>query len=175
MKNYVYIAQSIDGYIADKEGKIDWLELIPSDLDYGWDTFMDLIDAIIMGKNTYEKVLSFNIPWPYTRLVFVLSTTLTEVPKELEGKVELLQGTPQELLDSVRDKGFENIYIDGGNVIQSFLAEDLIDELIISTIPVCLGGGTHLFNNLPNRKLFKHVKTTVFGNTLVQSHYRKEL
>ncbi len=174
MKNQVFIAQSIDGYIADKEGNIDWLEIVPQDLDYGWDDFISQVDAIIMGKNTYEKILSFGIPWPYSIKVFVLSSSLKKVPEEREGKVELLQGAPKVILDMVHTKGYENLYIDGGSVVQSFLSEDLIDELIISTIPICLGGGIPLFQELPKRMLFTHVNTTVYGDTLVQTHYRRE-
>ena len=172
MLNYIYIAVSLDGYIADKDGNLDWL---PQSGNVGLEfaNFIQLIDAIIMGKNTYNKVCSFGGDWPYTKHVFVLSNLLKELPIEHYNKVTLLQGSPTEILKIVRQKNYHNVYIDGGVNIQNFLYEDLIDEMIITTIPVLLGGGYSLFGKLPNHLRFKHVKTAV-ANNLVQNHYKRE-
>ena len=89
-KNTVYIATSLDGYIADRDGKLDWLESIPNPdgNDFGYSDFMENIDALVMGRNTYEVVLGFDIPWPYTKPVFVLSNFLESIPDELQEKVQ---------------------------------------------------------------------------------------
>jgi dihydrofolate reductase len=125
-----------------------------------------------MGRNTFEKVLSFD-DWPYDNKVFVLSSTLTEVPSELIGKVEFISGTPTEVLSIVNSKGFTNLYIDGGLVVQSFLAEDLIDELIVTRISILLGSGIPLFGDLVKPLKFTHNTTEVYDNALVKSHYTR--
>jgi dihydrofolate reductase len=172
--NYVYIATSIDGYIATGDGGIEWLHELPNpnNSDYGYSDFIKNIDALLMGRNTFEKVLSFD-DWPYDNKVFVLSSTLTEVPSELIGKVEFISGTPTEILSRVNSNGFTNLYIDGGLVIQSFLSEDLIDELIVTRIPILLGSGIPLFGDLVKPLKFTHNTTEVYGNALVKSHYTR--
>ncbi|NKB70941.1 MAG: dihydrofolate reductase [Candidatus Latescibacteria bacterium] len=170
--NYVYIAASIDGYIATKDGGIDWLheQPNPSNSDYGYAEFMKNIDALVMGRNSFEKVLTFG-QWPYEKKVFVLSSVLTEVPDELIGKVELLSGPLNDILSAVRSRGFDNLYIDGGVVIQRFLAEDLIDELIVTRIPILLGSGIPLFGSLDTPLRFVHKHTEIYDNALVKSHF----
>jgi len=103
--------------------------------------------------------------------VFVLSSVLKEVPDELAGKVEFISDSPKEILVHVNFLGFKNLYIDGGIIIQSFLAEDLIDELIISRIPILLGGGLPLLGELDNPLKFTHKSTEVYDNALVKSHF----
>lgn len=103
--------------------------------------------------------------------MFVLSSTLIKVPDELIGKVEFLSGSLKEALFNINSQGFNELYIDGGVVIQNFLAEDLIDELIITQIPILLGGGIPLFGELSNSLRFVHKNTEIYGNVLVQSHF----
>ena len=174
-KNYVFIAQSLDGFIADKNGGIDWLNMVPNpeNDDCGYNDFIKQVDAIIMGRSTFEKVLSFGIDWPYNIPVFVMSNTLKETPQDYLGKVEIISGTLSEILKLVNDKGYNKLYIDGGQVIQSFLKEDLIDEMIITTIPILLGDGIPLFTNFLEAKEFRHIKTKVFLKQLVQSSYKR--
>lgn len=175
MKNCVYIATSLDGFIARKDGNIDWLLEIenPSNDDYGYNEFISGIDAIVMGRNSYEKVLTFD-HWPYEKKVFVLSSTLKEISRDLKEKVTLLSMKPKELLENLSKNGYKNLYIDGGKLIQSFLNEDLIDELIITRIPVLIGEGIPLFGYLKNDLKFIHIKTDVYPNGLVKSHYRRK-
>lgn len=175
-KNIVYIAKSLDGYIADKNGNLDWLDLIPipEGTKMGFNALMQEIDALVMGRTTFEVVCNFGGEWPYTKHVFVLSTTLKSVPEKLKQKVTLIQGSPKEILHQVHQKGYLKLYIDGGKTIQSFLKEDLIDELIITTIPILLGGGFPLFGDLPKRLEFEHVSSNVFLNQLVQDAYRRK-
>lgn len=173
--NKVFIATSIDGFIADKKGNIDWLHEIPNpdNIDMGYHEFTSTVDAIVMGRTTYETVLGFGIDWPYQKPVFVLSNTLSDVPENLKEKVFLVKGTLKEILEQIHKKGCYALYIDGGKVIQSFLKEDLIDEMIITKIPVLLGEGISLFSSLPNRLHFECVKTTIYLNKVVQNHFKR--
>jgi len=174
MSNIVYIATSLDGYIADKKGGLDWLQSIPNPdgLDFGMANFMSSIDAIVMGRITFETVLGFGIDWPYNKPVFVLSRILESVPEELSDRVEIISGPLPEITQSLNQRGYQNLYIDGGKTVRNFLREGLIDELIISTIPVILGGGIPLFGELNSMIELEHVKTEVFLKEIVQSHYR---
>ena len=172
-KNSVYIGVSLDGYIADSEGGIDYLDTftLPEGEDMGYYPFMDRIDALVMGRITFETVLGFNVPWPYTKPVYVLSNNMTEVPSEYEGKVFLVKGTLKEILTQIHSKGHTRLYIDGGSTIQGFLQEDLIDEMIITTIPVLIGGGHPLFGNQSKKLKFKCVSSKIFAETIVQNHF----
>lgn len=176
MKNIVYIAKSLDGYIADQNGGVDWLHDTPNPTgdDMGFAAFMDSIDALVMGRNTLEIVLSFGIDWPYNKPVFVLSNTLTQVPAGLEEKVFLLNGELKTIVADLHAKGFNNLYIDGGNTIQGFLQEDLIDEMIITTIPTLLGGGIPLFAQLAQPLKFKAVDSTILLDALVQTTFVRQ-
>ena len=175
-RNSVFIARSLDGYIADKNGGIDWLHSIPNpdNLDLGYNTFCDKIDAIVMGRKTFDVVCSFDIPWPYDKPVFVVSNSIRNLSTKFEGKVELVNGSPKEMVKHIYGKGYTKLYIDGGTLIQSFLKDDLIDEMIISTIPVLLGGGSPLFGELPKPIVFEHVKSDVFLNAIIQDTYRRK-
>lgn len=175
-KNCVFIATSLDGYISDKNGGIDWLHAIPNPdkNDMGYSDFMSGIDALVMGRKTFETVLGFGIEWPYDKPVFVLSNSLNNIPKELEEKVELVKGSLKQILNQIHKKGYYRLYIDGGSTIQSFLNEDLIDEMQITTIPILLGGGAPLFSDLPKELNFDLIKTEVFLNQLTQSHYKRK-
>ena len=175
-KNIVYIARSLDGYIAGKNGELDWLDLIPipEGTEMGYGPLMEEIDALVMGRTTFEVVLNFGVDWPYKKHVFVLSNSLKTVPKDLEGKVTLMKGTPKEILHQIYQLGYFKLYIDGGKTIQDFLKADLIDELRITTIPILLGSGFPLFGDLDTPLEFEHLKSEVFLNQLVQSHYRRK-
>ena len=175
MSNIVYIAISLDGYIADKEGGLDWLNTCnPDNLDLGFFDFMDRIDAIVMGRNTFKTVCDFECDWPYSKPVFVLSKSMKFVPEEYREKVELISGSLPEVISTLNQKGYNELYIDGGITIQGFLKEDLIDEIIITSIPILLGGGTPLFGELNEQKAFEHLKTEVLLNAMVQSHYQRK-
>lgn len=175
-KNIVFIAKSLDGYIAGKNGELDWLELIPNpdNVEMGFASLMQEIDAIVMGKTTFEVVCNFGIDWPYTKHVFVLSHSLHTIPENLYDKVSLLKGKPQEVLEQIHKKGFFKLYIDGGRTIQGFLKEDLIDELRITTIPILLGGGFPLFGDLYEPLEFEHIESKVFLNQIVQNFYKRK-
>lgn len=175
-KNIVFIAKSLDGYIAGKNGDLEWLHAIPNPENnpMGFTDLMNEVDAIVMGRTTFETVCSFNVDWPYNKPVFVLSNSLKEVPQDYAEKVTVLKGNIEDILEKIHHQGFFKLYIDGGKIIQSFLEKDLIHELRISTIPILLGEGTPLFDRLPKVLEFNHVKTNVFLNQIVQSFYERK-
>jgi len=175
LANIVYIATSLDGFIATKDGNLDWLDEIPNPdrSDFGFTEFMSNIDALIMGRITFEKVLTFDF-WPYDKPVFVLSNTLSEVPDNYINKATIIKGNLNELIHRLHIDGYESFYIDGGKTIHNFLKEDLIDELIITKIPVLLGDGIPLFSSLNRSIKFKHKKTEVYNDSLVKSHYIRD-
>jgi dihydrofolate reductase len=172
-KNTIFIATSIDGRIADRNNNIDWLHDLPNPEgnDMGYNSFIEQVDAIVMGKNTFETVCGFDIEWPYKIPVFVLSNSLKSIDNELTDKVEIISGDLKAVIKSIHTKGHKQLYIDGGATIQGFLAEDLIDEMIITTIPIVLGGGPALFNETPSPIKFNLVNAKVFLKTVVQNHY----
>jgi dihydrofolate reductase len=175
MKNYVYIATSLDGYIADIEEKLDWLPNPNEEdinLEINYPEFINSIDAIVMGKNTFNIICSFCGDWPYPKPVFVISNSLKEVPEKYKGKIQLLNGSVGNILKEVHSQGYENLYIDGGVNIQNFLKEDLIDEIIITTIPILLGEGKPLFSTLPNRLNFNCVSSKA-DKGIVQNHFKR--
>jgi len=172
-KNSVFIATSIDGYIADKDGGIDWLHSVPNpdNIDMGYSAFMSRIDAIVMGRRTFETVCSFDIEWPYSKPVFVLSNTLQELDSEYSYKATLMSGALTEVLQRIHAAGYLRLYIDGGSTIRGFLKEDLIDEMIITVIPTLLGGGVPLFGQLDRRLAFHCVAARTFLGQVVQQEY----
>lgn len=174
-RNMVFVASSLDGYIADKEGKVDWLNFVPNPegIDMGFLEFMNRVDAIVMGRSTFETVCGFDMDWPYTKPVFVLSRTLKEIPGKYKNKAAIVKGKNQDILKELHNQNFHKLYIDGGIVIQRFLSDDLIDDIIVSTIPVLLGGGISLFAELNNRMDFNLVKSEVFLDEIVQTHYKR--
>jgi dihydrofolate reductase len=136
----VFIAMSIDGYIARRDGSIDWLQIVhPLDESHGYDAFFASVDALVVGRGTYDTVQSFP-EWPYgTKPVIVL----THRPAEPRHGEELFAGPVTELVAKLA--GATRVYVDGGDVIRQFFAADLIDDLVISVIPIVLGDGLRLF------------------------------
>lgn len=172
----VFIATSLDGYIASRNHGLDWLDELPNpgDEDYGFSEFMDGTDAILMGRVTFDVVSHFR-PWPYDKPVLVATSSLREVPEDLTGSVQLVAGSPTELSATARAAGHRSLYVDGGRLITSFLAADLIDTMIISRLPVVLGDGIPLFGHLPHPSWWQHESTRSYATGIVQSTYsRKE-
>ena len=174
-KNSVFIATSLDGYIADKNGGVDWLHSVPNpdNDDMGYIDFTSNIDALVMGRSTFETVIGFDVPWPYNKPVFVLSNKMKKIPESHQGKAFLMNGSLTKVLEHIHDRGYLRLYIDGGSTIRSFLKEDLIDEMVLSTIPILLGGGASLFTELPNEQRFELIETKIYLNQITQSHYKR--
>lgn len=187
MKVSVYIATSLDGFIAREDGGLDWLlnrdertgdaDAAASAADeaagedFGYTAFMASVDALVMGRNTYALVQTFPA-WPYGDTpVIVLSGTWSSLPADAPATVSLRAGTPQDLVDDLAAAGLSHIYLDGGQTIQGFLRAGLVDQLIITRIPVLIGQGIPLFGPLPHDVPLRHMETRTFPNGFVQSRY----
>lgn len=167
----VYIAVSLDGYIAHSDGNIDWLDSVARpDEDYGYAAFIETIDTVIMGRKTYEKVLSFGGDFPHAdRDCYVLTRT----ERAPEGPVRFYSGSAEELLDLIRNRPGKDIFIDGGaEAIDLFREKGLIDSYTVSIIPILLGEGIPLFKENKQELPLKLVAATTFESGLVQLTYK---
>jgi dihydrofolate reductase len=179
MKVSVYIATTLDGFIARKDGSLDWLPGSDGEVDpelegedFGYAEFTSTVDVLIMGRNTYELVLSFG-EWPYgDKRVIVISSTLKSLCDTLPSNVELRSCSVQELHAEMQQSGAKHLYIDGGKTIQSLLKAELITDLILARVPVLIGEGIPLFGSLNQDILLHHNTTQSFKNGFVQSHYQ---
>lgn len=170
MKASVFIATSLDGFIARPDGALDWLPVGGGE-PHGYDEFMATVDALVIGRKTFETVLTF-AAWPYgTKPVVVLSTTLSELTVPDGAVCEVMAGTPHEIVTRLAQRGMKHLYIDGGLTIQGFLEAGLIQRLTITRIPVLLGSGIPLFGFLSHDMRFEHVATRSYPSGMVQSEY----
>ena len=172
----VFIATSLDGYIARPDGGIDWLERAharaSADEDFGYARFMASVDALVMGRRTFEQASTFPA-WPYgTMRVHVLSERMKALPGGTPASVSLSAEAPRALVDRLTAQGARHLYVDGGVTIQRFLREGLIDEITITRVPVLLGSGTPLFGALDGDLVLEHVATHAYPVGFVQSTYR---
>lgn len=169
-KVFIFIATSLDGYIAKADDDIGFLAQVekPGE-DYGYSKFIDSVDTIILGRKTYDKVLSMGSELPYgKREIYVMTRT----PRADEGNVHFYAGKVADLISSLRGVEGKHIYCDGGaEVIHQLLTNDLIDEMIISIIPVLLGDGISLFKGGLQEKKITLQSATFYEKGLVQMHY----
>lgn len=171
-----FIATSLDGFIARKNGSIDWLEkansLVPKGEDCGFSNFFSQMDCLIMGRASFETVLGFP-QWPYgNKPVIVMTRKGVSLPSTLPPSVEVSSEPLNELLIRLSRQGMKNAYIDGGNLIQSFLTENLLNEITITRIPVLIGEGIPLFGPLQSDVHLKLAKSLSWPFGFVQDHYR---
>ncbi len=165
MRCSVFIATSLDGFIARKDGSLDWLELAAGDPDdHGYTGFMASVDTLVVGRGTYDTVLGFP-EWPYAGKRVVV---MTHRPVELRHGAEAFAGTPHELVATLA--GASRIYVDGGNVIRQFLDAGLIDDITLSLIPIVLGDGIPLFGGREHR--FELESHAAWPSGLVQLRLR---
>jgi dihydrofolate reductase len=170
MKLSVFIATSLDGFIARPNGDLDWLPEGGGE-PHGYDEFMATVDALVIGRKTFETVLAFET-WPYgTRPVVVLSRTLLELTVPDGAVCEVMAGDPREIVTRLSQRGMKHLYIDGGVTIQGFLEAGLVQRMIITRIPVLLGSGIPLFGSLPHDIRLEHVATRSYASGMVQSEY----
>lgn len=170
-----FIATSLDGYIARPDGGLDWLdranETVTPGEDCGYAEYIQSVQAIAMGRSTFEKVCTFP-EWPYGNMpVYLLSTTLKILPEGLPASVQIHAGPPQALLAHAAAQGHQRFYVDGGRTVQSFLAAGLLNEISITTIPVLLGEGLPLFGPMARDIQLRHLATRTFPFGFVQSRY----
>lgn len=171
---HVFIAISLDGFIARHDGDISWLlQRDDSTEDHGYTDFIADKDVIIMGRGSYEKVVTFD-KWPYDRPVIVLSKKLagTRVPENLKDKLRFSSLGPIKVLEELAGQNIRRVYVDGGQLIQSFLRDGLINDMVITTVPVLIGGGRPLFGDLAQDINLELVSNRSFPSGLVQSSYR---
>jgi dihydrofolate reductase len=172
LKCSVFIASSLDGYIARSDGGIDWLTgAAESNEDYGYQAFFNSIDSLVIGRKTYETALAFDT-WPYKgKKVFVFTADLKSVSNNLTHNVLAVSPPASGVVEKVVALGCRHAYIDGGRTIQTFLAEGCIGEMTITTIPILIGDGIRLFGKLNGDVKLKHLETKTYANGFVQTRY----
>jgi dihydrofolate reductase len=174
LKASVYVATSLDGFIARENGDVDWLSGGDSDgtvEDYGFHEFLDSIDILVMGRKTFEMVVAAG-QWPYgSKQVVVLSSRPVQIPSHLVETVDSQSSSPTELVKQLSESGAKHLYVDGGRTIQGFLNAGLIQHIIITRVPVLIGKGIPLFGPVNKDIRLQHLETRSFPNGFVQSKY----
>ena len=166
----IFVGTSLDGFIARPDGTFDFL---PPDggEPHGYEEFIASVDAIVMGRKTFETVLALG-PWPYgNKRVVILSSRPIDLSAVSRGVFEQMAGTPAEIVSKLAATGAHNLYIDGGITIQEFLRAGLIQRLVITRVPVLIGDGIPLFGTLPGDIRLRHVATRQYPSGLVSSEY----
>jgi dihydrofolate reductase len=165
----VFVGASVDGFIARPNGDLDWLPAGGGE-PHGYDEFIASVDAIVIGRKTFETVLAFEA-WPYgAKRVVVLSSRPVDL-SAAKGVVEQMSGSPAEIVSRLAASGADHLYVDGGITVQRFLRAGLIQRLIITRVPVLIGDGIPLFGSLPGDVRLRHVATRHYPSGLVQSEY----
>jgi dihydrofolate reductase len=169
MRASVFVGASVDGFIARVDGGLDWLPIGGGE-PHGYHEFMASVDALVIGRKTYETVLSFG-GWHYgAKPVFVLSTHPL-APAPPEAVVERMSGPPADIVSRLDARGIRHAYVDGGVTIQGFLRAGLIQRLIVTRVPVLIGAGIPLFGVVDRDIALRHVATRQYASGLVQSEY----
>jgi dihydrofolate reductase len=167
----VFIGTSVDGFIARLDGSLDFLPAGGGE-PHGYDEFFASIDALVIGRGTFETVLAFP-EWPYgDKRVIVLSSRRLDLSKAPADRVEQMQGSPAEIVSKLEARGIRHIYVDGGVTVQGFLRAGLVQRLIITRVPVLIGQGIPLFASLPGDIRLEHVETRHYASGLVKTEYR---
>ena len=183
MKCSVFIATSVDGFIADEDGNVDWLETsgnkeadMADQADMGFNDFIQSVDCMIMGRKTMEIISGFNLPpeqWPYGDIrIIVLSRTLKTLPDNVVNKMELCNTPIPDLVEELTHENFSNVYIDGGKTIQSFLNLGLISDITLTRAPVLLGTGIPLFGKMDKEVTLTQASATAYANDFIQEKYK---
>lgn len=171
---HVFIAMSLDGFIARSDHSIDWLLRQKTDgEDHGFDAFISGVDCMVMGSGTFRTVADFD-PWPYKVPVVVMSRSLgkTEIPERLQDSVEISGESPEQLMAGLKSRGWNRAYVDGEQVIQSFLRAGLIEDMTVTVIPILIGEGRRLFGALEKDIDLELTYTKSFPSGLVSNTYR---
>jgi len=169
----LFIAMSLDGYIAKDNGDISFLSAVESPPeDYGYGDFIKSVDTVIMGRKTYEKIQTFGIDFPHgDKKCYVISRS----KKGYDGTVEFYHGDLVKLIAAIRKESGLNIFVDGGaELVFELMQRDLIDKYIISVIPVFLGAGIPLFKPGRPESPLKLVRSVTFPSGLAQLWYEKK-
>jgi len=164
----VFVGASVDGFIARANGDLDWLP--PSPEPHGYDEFIATVDVLVIGRKTYETVLSFGA-WPYGERPVVVLSTRPLAPAPAGAKVERMEGEPAEILARLAQRGLRHAYVDGGITIQRFLRAGAIRRLVVTRVPVLIGAGIPLFGETGRDVALRHVATRHYPSGLVQTEY----
>ncbi len=171
---HVFMATSLDGFVARRDHSLDWLMKQNTEgEDQGYNDFIAGVDGIIMGRGSFQNVLTFD-QWPYEKLVIVMSKSLTQddVPKDLSGKVRVTTLEPKELMELLEAEGWKHAYVDGGKIVQSFIKAGLIEDITVTIIPILIGDGLRLFGEINGDIDLSLLESRSFQSGLVQNHYR---
>ncbi len=169
MQGSIFVGTSLDGFIARADGGLDFLSQ-GGDEPHGFEEFVASVDALVMGRKTYDIVLEFGA-WPYgEKPVFVLSSANIKAPPK-GAVVERMYGNPQDIASEIAARGIDHIYVDGAATIQQFLRAGLIQRLIVTRVPVLIGSGIPLFGDFEHDIALRHIATRHFASGLVQSEY----
>lgn len=180
-KGFVYMATSLDGFVAREDHSLDWLMKYENDKnDTSFEDFNNTIDAIIMGSGTFKTVCGLlkdakdSSAIPYKKHIYVMSNTLTQndIPQLFKDKASIVQSTPKAFMKQLYSKGLTKIYIDGGKLVQSFMNEGLIEELTITQIPILIGKGKRLFGEVEADIDLELISSRPMKPCFLQNHYR---
>jgi dihydrofolate reductase len=173
MRASVFIGTSLDGFIARESGDFDFLPAEPE--EHGYEAFIASVDALVIGRGTFETVLAFPT-WPYgDKRVVVLSSRPLDLSRVKGGVVDQMSGDPRDIVAKLDAQGVKHAYIDGGITIQRFLRAGLIQRLVITRVPVLIGNGRPLFGPLDGDVKLRHVSTRAYPSGLVSSEYTVEV
>jgi len=171
---HVMMAMTLDGYVARKDHTLDWLtkQGVPGE-DYGFEEFQESVDVIVMGSGSFRTVLGFG-EWHYKKPTVILSRSMSSdnIPVELRDKVQLSGLRPNELMEELRQQGYNRAYIDGGAVVQSFMREGLIQDMRITLVPILIGEGIRIFGELNADVDLELQNVETFKSGLVTTHYK---
>jgi len=171
MRLSVFVGTSVDGFIARRDGALDFLPPAGGE-PHGYEEFIASVDTVVIGRKTFETVLGYP-EWPYgKRRVVVLSGRPLDLSGVRAGRVERMTGSPAEIASKLESSGAQHVYVDGGVTIQGFLRAGLIQRLVITRVPVLIGEGLPLFGSLPRDVQLQHVETRSYASGLVKSEYR---
>ncbi len=177
VKISVFIGTSLDGFIAREDGDIGWLnnanKKVTSGEDFGFNNFLGSVDLIIMGRKTFEQVISFD-QWLYKEIrMIVLTSKNIEIHEKLKKTVTTHNvSSPEQLINELSDQSINHIYVDGGKVIQDFLSARLVNEITVTIIPILIGKGKSFSGLLSKDLSLQHLKTTVYDFGFVQNTYK---
>jgi dihydrofolate reductase len=165
----VFVGTSVDGFIARANGSLDWLPPGGGE-EHGYTAFIATVDAIVMGRGTFDTVLEFD-RWPFRKPVIVLTTHAADARVPPEARVEFMSGAPRDVVCQLAERGLTHLYIDGGVTIQRFLNAGLIDRMTVTRVPVIIGAGIPLFGPTTRDVRLEHVATRTYPSGLVTTEY----
>ncbi|WP_068087010.1 dihydrofolate reductase family protein [Polycladidibacter stylochi] len=171
---HVFMAMSVDGFIAGPNDELDWLNAAAVEgEDTGFNDFMARVDGLLMGRKTFDVVRGFG-EWVYNKPAIILSRHLSgaELDSSLTDKVEIKDLSPQQAMDYAQSLGWKNVYVDGGQLVQAFLNAGLIETLTITQVPIVLGNGKRMFGSMPRSIKLTLQGTKSFPSGLVQTSYK---